>query len=218
MCRNGKIKVLLAHDHKIIREGLHSLFQNHQDMEVVNKEDSKSVEQQCIELEPHVVVIDINSRRTDNIGLARRVLNENPGIRIIAHAERIHMFLLNRAIKTGITGFVLKECGFNVFIDAIRTVYENGTYMCPKIKDMLANGYLNQALPGNNGESSGLTERDYEVIRLLSLGMTSKEIALRLDISSKTVDACRRNIMYKLRINSMAELIKHAIREGIASV
>lgn len=218
MCRNGKIKVLLAHDHKIIREGLHSLFQNHQDMEVVNKEDSKSVEQQCIELEPHVVVIDINSRRTDNIGLARRVLNENPGIRILAHAERIHMFLLNRAIKTGITGFVLKECGFNVFIDAIRTVYENGTYMCPKIKDMLANGYLNQALPGNNGESSGLTERDYEVIRLLSLGMTSKEIALRLDISSKTVDACRRNIMYKLRINSMAELIKHAIREGIASV
>lgn len=218
MGRNGRIKVLLAHDHKIIREGLHSLFQNHPDMEVVNKEDSKSVERQCIELEPHVVVIDINSRRTDNIGLARRILNENPCIRIIAHAERIHMFLLNRAIKTGITGFVLKECGFNVFIDAIRTVYESGTYMCPKIKDMLANGYLNQALPGNNGESSGLTERDYEIIRLLSLGMTSKEIALRLDISSKTVDACRRNIMYKLRINSMAELIKHAIREGIASV
>jgi two-component system response regulator NreC len=218
MDQDNTIKVLLANDHKIIREGLCSLFRIHSDIKALDIEDNNSVEQQCIELEPHVVVIDINSLKTDNIGLARRILNENPGIRIIAHAERIHMFLLSRAIKTGITGFVLKECGFNVFIDAVRTVSESGTYMCPKIKDILANGYLNQALPDSRGESSELTERDYEIIRLLSLGMTSKEIALRLDISSKTVDACRRNIMYKLRINSMAELIKHAIREGIASV
>jgi two-component system response regulator NreC len=218
MVSENRIKLLLANDHKIIREGLCSLFKNHSDIEVLDMEDDKSVERQCIELEPSVVVIDINSLNYDNIGLARRILNENPCIRIIAHAERIHMFLLNRAIKTGITGFVLKECGFNVLIDAVRTVYESGTYMCPEIKDMLANGYLNQALPDSQGESSALTEREYEIIRLLSLGMTSKEIALRLDISSKTVDACRRNIMYKLKIDSMAELIKHAIREGIASV
>ena len=219
MSRNDKIKILLANDHKIIREGLCSLFKSHSDMEVLDgEEDGKSVMQLSNELEPDVIVIDINMLGRDNIGLSRQITNENPNVRIVAHSERIHMFLLSQAIKAGITGFVLKECSFNVLVHAIRTVYENGTYICPQIKDVLANGYLSQVRSDNQGESPALTEREYEIIRLLSLGMTSKQIALHMDISPKTVDACRRNIMYKLRINSMAELIKHAIREGITTV
>ena len=219
MNTNDKIKILLANDHKIIREGLRSLFESHSDMEVLDGEhEGKSVAQLSNELEPDVVVIDIHMSGTDNIGLSRRILSENPGIRIVAHSDRIHMFLLSQAIKAGITGFVLKECSFPVLVHAVRTVYKNETYMCPQIKDVLANGYLSQVRSDIQEESSVLTEREYEIIRLLSLGMTSKEIALNLDISPKTVDACRRNIMHKLRINSMAELIKHAIREGITSV
>lgn len=219
MIRSDKIKILLANDHKIIREGLRSLFMNHPDMEVFDHdENGKSVLQLSNELEPDVIVIDINISGTDNIGLSRRILNENSNIRIVAHSDRIHMFLLSQAIKAGITGFVLKECSFEILVRAIRAVYENGTYMCPQIKDVLANGYLSQVRSDCQGQSSALTEREYEIIRLLSLGMTSKEIALRVDISPKTVDASRRTIMDKLRINSMAELIKHAIREGITSV
>ena len=219
MHRNNRIKILLVNDYKIVREGLRLLFESHSDMEVLDgEEDGKSVVQLSDEHEPDVIVIDINMSGTDNIELSRRILNENPSIRIIAHSDRIHMFLLSQAIKAGITGFVLKECSFNELVHAVRTVYEDGTYMCPQIKDILANGYLSQVRSDCPGESSALSEREYEIIRLLSLGMTSKEIALRMEISPKTVDAYRRQIMDKLDINSIAELIKHAIREGITSV
>jgi len=217
--RNNRIKILLANDHKIVREGLRLLFASHSDMEVLDgEEDSKSVMQLSDELEPDVIVIDINMSGTDNIELSRRILKENPSIRIIVHPERVHMFFLSQAIKAGIAGFVLKECSFNELVHAVRTVYEDGMYMCPQIKDVLTNGYLDQVRSDCQGESSALSEREYEIIRLLSLGMTSKEIALRMEISPKTVDACRRQIMDKLDINSIAELIKHAIREGITSV
>jgi len=96
---NNRIKILLANDHKIIREGLRSLFTSHSDIEVLEGEDSKSVVQLSNELEPDVVVIDINMSETDNIGLSRQILNDNPGIRIVAHSERIHMFLLSQAIN-----------------------------------------------------------------------------------------------------------------------
>ena len=219
MGRNNRIKILLANDHKIIREGLRLLFESQSDMEVLDgEEDGKSVLQLSDEHEPDVIVIDINMSGTDNIELSRRILSDNPSIRIVAHPERIHMFFLSQAIKAGITGFVSKGSSFNVLVHAVRAVYENGTYMCPEIKDVLANGYLNQVRPDFQGESSALSEKEYEIIQLLSMGMTSKEIAVRMEISPKTVDAYRRQIMDKLDINSVAELIKHAIREGITSV
>ena len=90
--------------------------------------------------------------------------------------------------------------------------------MCPKIKDALANSYLSRMQTDNQPESSLLTETEYEMIRLLSLGMTSKEIAMRMYISSKTVDTRRRKIMGKLGIDSLAELTKYAIRMGLTSI
>ena len=219
MGSNNRIKILLVNDHKIIREGLRLLFECQSDMQVLDgDEDGKSVVQLSNELEPDVIIIDVNMSGTDNIELSRQILNENPGIRIIAHPDRIHMHLLSQAIKAGISGFVLKECSFEELAHAVRTVHENGTYMCPQIKDILAEGYLSQVQLDRQGESSVLTEREYEIIRLLSLGMTSKEIALRMELSPKTVDAYRRQIMEKLEINSIAELLKFAIRSGIASV
>ncbi len=219
MGSNGRIKVLLIDDHRIVCEGLHLLFESQPDMEVLGgAEVGKTIVQLAHELEPDVIVIDINMHETDNIELSRRVLNENPGVRIVALPAQLHMHVLEQAIRAGISGFVLKECGFDELARAVRAVYENRTHMCPKIKDIIANGYLSQMQADDKPGSSALTEKEYEIIRLLSLGMTSKEIALRVDISPKTVDACRRKIMYKLRINSMAELVKHAIRMGIAYI
>ena len=111
-----------------------------------------------------------------------------------------------------------KESGFDEIACAIRTVHENRTYMCPKIKDALANSYLSRMQTDKQPESSLLTETEYEMIRLLALGMTSKEIAMRMYISSKTVDTRRRKIMGKLGIDSLAELTKYAIRMGLTSI
>ena len=219
MGSNNRIKVLLVNDHNIIRDGLCLLFKNQPDIEVLDgEEDGKSVVQLSYELEPDVIVVDINISGADNIKLSRQILNNNPSIRIVALPERIHMHLLSQAIKAGITGFVLMECSFDELVRAVRAVYKNGTYMCPQIKDIIAEGYLSQAQSDYQKTSSILTEREYEIIRLLSLGMTTKEIALQIDISPKTVDAHRRQIMKKLEINSIAELTKHAIRVGITSI
>ena len=212
MSKNYKIKTLIANNHKIIREGLRVLFKSFPDIEVLNEEDEvKSIIQLSRELEPDVIIIDFNFSEIENIEMSMRILKENPNIRIIVHPERIHMHLINEAVKAGITGFVLKECSFNELICAVRTVYKNETYMCPKIRDFIANGYLNQV-------RSELDEREYEIIQFLTTGMTSKEIALRMELSSKTVDAYRRQIMKKLKIDSIAELTKYAIRVGITSI
>ena len=213
MCESSRIKILIANDHKIIREGLQLLFNNNSDTEVLGEDDSdsKSFVQLSNDLKPDVIITDVNSSGEDNIELSKQILNDNRNIRIVFHPDRMHMHLISQAIKAGITGFVLKECGFEELVCAVRTVYKNKIHMCPQIKDYIANGYVNLV-------QSELDEKEYEIIRFLSLGMTSKEIALRMDISSKTVDAYRRQIMKKLKINSIAELTKYAIRVGLTGI
>jgi DNA-binding NarL/FixJ family response regulator len=218
--RNGeKIKVLLVDEHRILCEGLRLLLDRLPDMEVLDGEQvGKNVVQLTRELKPDVVIIDLNMSETDNIEHSRRILSENPGVKIVALPTHLHVHTLEQAIRAGISGFVLKECDFDELVCAVRAVHENKTYMCRRIENILANGYLSQMRADFEQKSSSLSEREYEIIRLLSLGMTSKEIALRMEVSVKTIDASRRKILHKLKINSMAELVKHAIREGITSI
>ncbi len=219
MPSNEIIKLLVVDVHRMVCEGLHRLFGSQPNIELLDGDETgRNVLQLARESEPDVIVIDVNMSDTDNIELAKRILSENPSIRIVALPAHLHMHTLEEAVKAGISGFVLKECDFDELACAVRTVYEKKTYMCSRIKEILANGYLSQMHAGGRAKSSSLTPEEYEIIRLLSLGMTSKETALRMDISNKTVDSHRREIMHKLRINSMAELVKHAIRTGITSL
>lgn len=216
---NGTIKLLLVDAHRMMCEGLRRLFDSQPDIEVLDGEETgRNVSQLAHELQPDVIVIDVDMCDTDNIELTKRTLSENPSIGIVTLCAQLHMHTLEEAAKAGISGFVLKECDFDELVRAVRTVYEKKTYICSRIQQTLVNGYLGQMQADNRPESSSLSNREYEIIRLLSFGMTSKETALRMDISTKTVDAHRRKIMHKLRINSMAELVKHAIRAGITSL
>ena len=219
MDSSQKIKVLLVHDHGIVRQGLHELFESQPDMEVLDVvKVGENVVQLTHELKPDVIVIDVNMSETNSIELSQQILNEKPNIGIVALPLQLHMHVLEQAIRTGISGFVSLECSFDELAHAVRAVNKNQTYMCPKIRDILANGYVSHMQAEDQSESLELTEREYEIIRLLSQGMTCKQIALRMDLSSKTVDASRRKIMYKLSINSMADLVKYAIRTGITSI
>jgi len=214
-----KIKVLLADDHRAMCEGLCLLFQREADIEVLDGDaPCKSIVDLARELSPDVIVIDVNTSQTDNIELSRRILRDNAQVKIIVLPARLHVHVLEEAIRAGVSGFVLKECDFAELVRAVRAVHNNKTYMCSGIRDILANTYLSRVRSGDNGDSPALVEREYEVLRLLSLGMSSKEIGARLSISPKTVDACRRGVMNKLKIESIAELVKYAIRLGITSI
>jgi len=218
MYRKNKIGILLANEHTIIREGLRLLFQRKTDINVFEKENKKSVLELVREYEPDIVILDIVMSGQDIIELSKQILSIIQNIQILTHVERIHLHLINQAIKAGITGFVLKECGFEILYEAVQALYNNETYMCPKIKDILAHSYFNKIKLDNPYDTDLLDDKDYELIRLLSQGKTSKEIALRMELSSKTIDAHPRQVMEKLNFDNYADLIKHAIRIGLTSV
>ncbi|MHC4244926.1 MAG: LuxR C-terminal-related transcriptional regulator [Planctomycetota bacterium] len=217
---NGqRIKLLLVHDLGIVRQGLRELFESQPDIEVLDGvKVGKDVVQLAHELKPDVMVIDVNVSETNSIELSQQILNENPNLGIVALPVQLHMYVLEQAIRAGISGFVSLECSFDKLANAVRAVNKNLTYMCSKIRDIVTDGYICQMQADKQSESLALTEREYEITQLLSQGMTCKKVALHLDISSKTVDASRRKIMYKLRIDSMADLVKYAIRTGITSI
>lgn len=219
MHSNNNIRVLLAYDNTIVREGLRLLFESEPDMEIFDAAaDNRSLAQLACELDPNVIVMDFNTPETDNIPLSRQILDDNPNISIVALIGHAHGHVLDEALKTGISGFVMMESSFNEVSAAVRAAYEGKTYMCPETKNLLAIGYMSRIQADEQVTSSDLTDRECEIIRLLSLGMTSKEIAIHMEVSSKTVDAGRRKIMDKLGIDSIAELVKHAIRIGLATV
>lgn len=216
---NVKIRIILADNHRIMREGLCSLFQKQAGMEVVGEADNGEVAiERAGELKPDVIVMDINIPGMDGIKVSRRIMSENPTVKILVLSAHLHKHIIDHALRAGVLGFVLKECTFEELTRAICTVQKNGTYMCPGIMNVLVTGYVSQLRTDTQPDFTALTEREYEIIRLLSQGKTSKEIALCKDISPKTVDACRRAIMDKLKINSLAELIKYAVRVGITNI
>lgn len=215
----SQIKILLFDDHKITREGITELFKTQSSIEVVGGTgDSTRAEQLVCELKPNLVTIELNMSGTDNIELSRRIISGNDGIEIVALVAQLHVHILNQAIEAGVSGFVLKECGFAELVNAIHTVHEGRTHMCSKTKDIITRNCVKKLQAGSQVDASVLTEREHGVMRFLSEGMTSKEIALRMGISPKTVDACRRKLMHKLKIDSVAELVKHAIRVGITGI
>jgi len=219
MCSNERTKVLLVYDHTIVCEGLRLLFQSEPDMVMLDGTDTdKTPAQLAREFKPDVVVMDLDISGTDNVELSRQIIDEHPNIRIVALIGHAHAHILDEALRAGISGFVMMECNFGELVRAVRAVRENSTYMCSEIRDVLAIGYLSQIQTDEANASSALTDRECEVIRLLSLGMTSKEIAMHMNVSSKTIDASRRRIMDKLGIDSIAQLVKHAIRIGLATV
>jgi DNA-binding NarL/FixJ family response regulator len=214
-----KIKVLLVHDHVIIRQGLRELFINQPDIEVVDDvETGENLLQTIDELKPNIAVIDINAPEINITAFIRQIIHKKPKIQIVALVTHPYIHLIEQAIKAGVCGFVSLGCSFNELAHAIRAVNKNQKYTCTKIQDILAKNYVNRMQTGSKSESLSLTEREYQIIRLLSKGMKSKTIATEMNVSFKTIDAYRRQIMRKLNIDNLVGLIKYAIRTGITSV
>lgn len=214
-----KIKILVADDHQIMVDGLRVLIERRSDMEVVGEACcGESALEKVRELQPDIVLLDVHMPGMDGIEATKRIKSEVPNVKVIAISAFSHKHIINQTIKAGALGFLLKESAFDDLFDAIITVSSNRAYMCPKITQVVVGHYVDQLHTQPKGGSASLSEREYEIIRLLSLGKTSKEIAKDLEMSPKTVDAHRREIMYKLKVNSIAELVKQAIRMGITAV
>jgi DNA-binding NarL/FixJ family response regulator len=210
------IRVLLADDHKIVREGLRSLLEKEPDIDVIAMADNGRTGLQLAgELRPDVAVIDIAMPEMNGIEAIRRISNENPGIKILALSMHSARRFVVEALSAGAKGYILKDCASEELVRAIRTVAVNETYLSPKIAGVIVRDYMKRLPESQSSDNSLLSNREREVLQLVAEGHCTKEIAFALDVSVKTVETHRQQIMKKLNLHSVAELTRYAIREGI---
>jgi len=212
-------KILLADDHKIVRDGLRSLIEKQPGMAVVAEaENGRAAVKLARRLKPDVIIMDLNMPDLNGIDAARQILAELPDTKIIVlsmHADK--QFVLG-ALKAGASGYLLKDCAFEELARALQTVLKHQTYLSPEIAGTVVKDYLEQMCTIESAIEAALTPREREVLQLIAEGRSTKETADRLNVSIKTVESHRRNIMEKLNIHSTAELTKYAIRTGLTSL
>ena len=212
------IKVLIADDHQIMREGLRALLEKEFDIQVLGEaDDGRMILRMARELEPDVIIMDVAMPDLNGIEATRQIVGELPGVKIIAlsmHDDR--RFVLNM-LKAGAAGYMLKDCAFKDLAKAIRVVMSHKTFLSPEVADIVVQDYLSTNQPAESSAFNLLSPREREVLQLLAEGKTSALIGESLHISIKTVETHRQQIMVKLKIRSVAELTKYAIREGLTS-
>ena len=212
------IKIILADDHALIRSGLRTLLVNELGMEVVgeagNGEEAIRLTRQ---LAPDIVIMDITMPGLDGIEATRQIVTEMPSVRVIALSMHANKLFVEDIFKAGASGYLLKACASLELEAAIQTVLKGEVYICPKIAGVVVGAREN---PDSTIPSSLnlLTAKECEVLRLVVSGKSTKEIAQLLDKSPQTVDASRRQIMQKLGIENLADLVKYAIREGLTTL
>jgi RNA polymerase sigma factor (sigma-70 family) len=210
------IKIILADDHAVLRHGLSKSFQNEKDMEVIAQaKDGRSTVQLVKELVPDVVVMDIGMPDLNGIEATRQITQGCPRVKVVALSMHSSKNFIIEMFKAGASGYLLKDCEFDELVNAIRIVIGNKTYISPAISDVVVENYMRQFPETKDSAFSILSKREREVLQLLTEGKTTKQIAKRLHISAKTVEVHRLNIMSKLKIDSIAQLTKYAIQEGL---
>jgi len=213
------IRILLADDHKITRQGLRSLLEKQPDMEVVAEaEEGRTAVRLVRELVPNVVIMDVSMPDLNGMQATRKIVAEFPNVKIIALSMHSDSLFVIEMLKSGASGYLLKDCAFEDLERAIRTVVADKTYLSPTISSVVVDDYLHRLSRADFADSEVLTDREREVLQLMAEGKSTKRIALELHISAKTVETHRRQIMNKLDIHTVAELTKYAIRKGLTSL
>lgn len=210
------IKIILADDHQIIRDGLKNLIEKEYDMEVVAETNNgRTTIKLTRELKPDMVIIDIGMPDLNGVDATKQIVAGNPNIKVIALSMYSDKRFVGGMLNAGARGYLLKDCAFEELATAIRTVFKGHVYLSPAIVGIVVDDYVRNK---KEHEQSPLSNREREIVQLITEGKTTKEIASKLFISIKTVETHRQHIMEKLNCHSIAELTKFAIREGLTSL
>lgn len=213
------VKILLADDHKLMREGLKALIEQQHDMIVVGEaEDGRTTMKLTRELMPDIVISDISMPDMNGIEATRQIISKNPEVKVIALSVHSDKRFVSEMLNAGASGYLLKDCAFDELVNAIRAVVSNQSYLSPEITDVMIRDYKDILSKESITVFSLLTQREREVLQLIAEGKTTKEIAHLLNVSVKTIETYRHQIMEKLDIHSIAELTKYAIKEGLTSL
>jgi DNA-binding NarL/FixJ family response regulator len=213
----GKIKVLLAEDHLIVRQALGGLIQRQAGVEVVGEAaDGREAVRLAKELHPDIVLMDIGMPGLNGIEATRQIRSAVPGTRILALSVSTDPQMATEMLRAGASGYLIKTCGIDELVQAVRSVMGGQTYLSPTIGAAVAEAVIS----GQTGAGSAipLTPRQREVLQLVAEGYTVKEIADRLKRSTKTIEMHRLHIMDALNLRTVAQLTKYALRMGLVSL
>lgn len=209
------IKIILADDHTMLRQGLSRSFEQEKDINVIGQaKDGHSTLELVRELSPDMVVMDIGMPDLNGIEATRRITKEYPKVKVIGLSMHSSDKYIREMFRAGACGYLLKDCSFEELVEAIKTVVGGKTYISPSIGDMIIKEYAGKS-DDEKSVFSLLSLREREVLQLFAEGKTTKQIGLCLHISPKTVEAHRLRIMDKLDIDNIAQLTKYAIQEGL---
>jgi DNA-binding NarL/FixJ family response regulator len=212
------IKVLLADDHKIVREGLRALLEKETLIQVVGEADNGRAAVQLVEdLLPDVVIMDVSMPDLNGIEAAHQIKNKAPSTKVIGLSVHSDRRLVADMFRAGASGYLLKDCAFDELYTSIRAVMDNRVYISPSVAAIVIQDYVNRIEEDVQRGSPELTSREKEVLQLIAEGKSTKEIALKLNVSVKTVETHRQQIMRKTGTHSIAGLTKYALRQGLTS-
>lgn len=212
----NKLRIFLADDHMVVREGLKALINAQPDMEVVGEaENGREALKRATELSPDVVVIDISMPEMNGIEATERLRKDCPQIKIVVLTIYEDTGYLRQLLKAGATGYVLKRSVVEELVQAVRICASGGSYIEPKIAGQVVSTYISRESGPRSKSQGELSDRETQVLRLVAWGCSNKEIGTKLKISVKTVETYKFRLMGKLSLRSRVDMVRYALRQGL---
>lgn len=209
------LQILLVEDHEIVRQGVKLLVDSQDDMQVVGEASNGEIAvKRVAELLPDIVLMDVSMPELNGLKATKRIKKLFPNIKVLTLTRHTDDGYIQQLIQAGANGYVLKQSAPNELINAIRAVSEGRAYLDPTLTEKVMGGYLSQSTARKNAAKVQITDRETEVIRLIAWGYSNKEIAEKIQLSVKTVEAHKANAMRKLGMSSRIDIVRFAILQG----
>jgi len=213
-------RILVADDHPVFRFGLCSLLGSHEGWEVCGEAaDGRDAVEKCAQLKPDLLILDICMPKLNGVDAARQILKGNPVQRILVLTDVNSDQVVRDCLEAGVRGWVFKSEGTDDLTAAVEALQRHKSIFSPRVSSLILDGYLQQHRTGPAvAKIARLSPREREVVQLLGEGKTTKDVAVMLNVTVKTAETHRSNIMLKLKLHSIAELVLYAVRNEIVHV
>lgn len=209
------LKILIADDHEVVRQGVRTIIESQADWTVVAEaQNGADAVSRALELKPDIALLDITMPELNGLEAAKQILKQLPETQVLILTMHESDELVREVLAAGARGYVLKTDARRDLVNAVRSLSEGRPFFTPKVAEMVLEGFRQGQAPAQIEIPAGdrLTARERQIVQLLAEGKTSKEVATALDISVKTADTHRANLMRKLNLHTLADIVRYAIR------
>ncbi|MEQ8713069.1 MAG: response regulator transcription factor [Cyclobacteriaceae bacterium] len=212
----SKIKIIVVDDHALVRQGIISMLTSVDDIEIVGQAENGVIAMELLSSGlPDILLVDINMPKMDGVTLSEKAIELYPELKVIILSMDVTMGYVKQSIKAGVRGYIPKDSSRDTLIEAITKVYQGDKFFSDKVSEVILKGFYENDISDKPKKTGDLSKREEEVLKLIASGMSNRDIADKLFISIRTVDAHRNHIIQKLKLRSTAELVKYAIKNQI---